>query len=205
MPRSERNLDAMHGTGYLDGHLLLAMPAMTDPRFHRAVIYMCAHSSDGAMGIIVNQRASHITFQKLLEQLDISTVPSPESIHIPIEKMAVYTGGPVETGRGFVLHTTDYFTADSTLPIDDGVSLTATVDILRAIAAGSGPVRSLLALGYAGWAPGQLDSEIHANGWLTCPADADIIFDGDVESKYDRAMAKLGVHPSFLVAEAGHA
>ena len=157
------------------------------------------------MGIIVNQRASHITFPKLLEQLDISPAPGPESIRIPIEKMAVHTGGPVETGRGFVLHTTDYFATDSTLPIDDSVSLTATVDILRAIAAGSGPVRSLLALGYAGWAPGQLDSEIQANGWLTCPADADIVFDADVESKYERAMAKLGVHPSFLVAEAGHA
>ena len=205
MPRSERNLEMVHGNGYLDGHLLLAMPSMTDPRFQRAVIFMCAHSSDGAMGIIVNQRASHITFPKLLEQLDISPAQSAESIRIPIEKMAVHTGGPVETGRGFVLHTTDYFAADSTLPIDDSVSLTATVDILRAIAAGSGPVRSLLALGYAGWAPGQLDSEIQANGWLTCPADADIVFDADVESKYERAMAKLGVHPSFLVAEAGHA
>jgi putative transcriptional regulator len=204
MPRRERIPDSTHGTGYLDGHLLLAMPSMTDPRFHRAVIYMCAHSSDGAMGIIINQRASHITFGKLLEQLDISPDTS-SSIRVPIEQMAVHAGGPVETGRGFVLHTTDYFAADSTLPIDESVSLTATVDILRAIAAGSGPVRSLLALGYAGWAPGQLDSEIHANGWLTCPADTDIVFDGDVETKYERAMAKLGVHPSFLVAEAGHA
>jgi putative transcriptional regulator len=205
MPRRERTPASTHGTGYLDGHLLLAMPSMTDPRFHRAVIYMCAHSSDGAMGIIINQRASHITFAKLLEQLDISPGPASASIRVPIERMAVHAGGPVETGRGFVLHTTDYFAADSTLPIDESVSLTATVDILRAIAAGSGPVRSLLALGYAGWAPGQLDSEIHANGWLTCPADADIVFDSDVESKYERAMAKLGVHPSFLVAEAGHA
>jgi putative transcriptional regulator len=157
------------------------------------------------MGIIVNQRAAHITFPKLLEQLDILPTPAQNRIHIPVEKMSVHTGGPVETGRGFVLHTTDYFAADSTLPIDDSVSLTATIDILRAIASGAGPVRSLLALGYAGWAPGQLENEIQANGWLTCPADADIVFDSEIEAKYERALAKLGVHPSFLVAEAGHA
>jgi putative transcriptional regulator len=191
---------------YLDGQLLLAMPSMTDPRFHKAVIYMCAHSADGAMGIVVNQRAPHITFPKLLEQLDIITNASDqESIRIPVDKMAVHTGGPVETGRGFVLHTTDYFAADSTLPIDDSIALTATIDILRAIATGSGPLRSLLALGYAGWAPGQLEREIHANGWLICPSDTNIIFEAAIEAKYERAMAKLGVHPSFLVSEAGHA
>jgi putative transcriptional regulator len=191
--------------GYLDGQLLLAMPSMSDPRFHKAVIYMCAHSADGAMGIVVNQRAPNITFPKLLEQLDILPGDDQESIRIPVDKMAVHTGGPVETGRGFVLHTTDYFAADSTLSIDDSIALTATIDILRAIATGSGPTRSLLALGYAGWAPGQLEREIQSNGWLICPADTDIIFDATIESKYDRAMAKLGVHPSFLVSEAGHA
>ncbi|MGB0085963.1 MAG: YqgE/AlgH family protein [Rhodomicrobiaceae bacterium] len=205
MPRSEPNPKIAADTGYLDGHLLLAMPSMTDPRFQRAVIYMCAHSADGAMGIVVNQRASHITFPKLLEQLGIVTTPEPESIRIPLEKMPVHTGGPVETGRGFVLHTCDYYSADSTLPIDDSVSLTATLDILRAIAAGSGPTRSLLALGYAGWAPGQLEREIQANGWLICPADNEIVFDAALDTKYDRAMAKLGIHPSFLVSEAGHA
>lgn len=193
------------GNGYLDGKLLLAMPAMTDPRFHRAVIYMCAHSADGAMGIVVNQRAPHITFSKLLEQLEIAPSATEESIRVPVDKMAVHTGGPVETGRGFVLHTKDYFSADSTLAIDDSISLTATIDILRAIATGKGPDRSLLALGYAGWAPGQLEREIHANGWLICPADTDIVFDAAIENKYDRAMAKLGVHPSFLVSDAGHA
>jgi putative transcriptional regulator len=192
--------------GYLDGQLLLAMPSMSDPRFHKAVIYMCAHSADGAMGIVVNQRAPHITFPKLLEQLDILPNDSEQDqIQVPVEKMAVHTGGPVETGRGFVLHTTDYFAADSTLPIDESIALTATIDILRAIATGEGPMRSLLALGYAGWAPGQLEREIHANGWLICPSDNDIIFDAAIESKYERAMAKLGVHPSFLVSEAGHA
>jgi putative transcriptional regulator len=192
--------------GYLDGQLLLAMPTMSDPRFHKAVIYMCAHSADGAMGIVVNQRAPNITFPKLLEQLDILPGGADqESIRIPVEKMAVHTGGPVETGRGFVLHTTDYFAADSTLSIDDSIALTATIDILRAIATGSGPTRSLLALGYAGWAPGQLEREIQSNGWLICPSDTDIIFDAAIESKYERAMAKLGIHPSFLVSEAGHA
>ncbi len=191
--------------GYLDGRLLLAMPAMTDPRFHRAVIYMCAHSADGAMGIVVNQRAPHITFEKLLEQLDIAPGEPDGKIRVPVATMAVHTGGPVETGRGFVLHTRDYFSADSTLAIDDSISLTATIDILRAIATGTGPARSLLALGYAGWAPGQLEREIHTNGWLICPADTGLVFDAEIEHKYERAMAKLGVHPSFLVSDAGHA
>jgi putative transcriptional regulator len=119
-------------TSYLDGQLLLAMPSMSDPRFHKAVIYLCAHSADGAMGIVVNQRASHITFAKLLEQLDIVPARNEGSIQITVEEMTVHTGGPVESGRGFVLHTTDYFSDDSTLAIDDSISLTATIDILRA-------------------------------------------------------------------------
>lgn len=193
------------GDGFLDGKLLIAMPSMTDPRFHKAVIYLCAHSEDGAMGIVLNQRAEHITFRTLLEQLDIEPAENDGSIRLPLKEMAVHTGGPVETGRGFVLHTTDYSSTDSTLSIDDGISLTATIDILRAIANGKGPNRSLLALGYAGWAPGQLEREIHGNGWLICPADNDLVFNAEVEDKYDRAMAKLGVHPSFLVSDAGHA
>jgi putative transcriptional regulator len=205
MPRTELHSTAQQGNGYLDGQLLLAMPAMVDPRFAKAVIYMCAHSADGAMGIVVNQRAPNITFPKLLEQLDIHTHAPEGGITLPVDKMAVHFGGPVETGRGFVLHTSDYYVAESTLPIDDSVCLTATIDILRAIATGSGPARSLLALGYAGWAPGQLESEIHANGWLTCHADVDIIFDDNLDGKYERALAKLGVHPSFLVNDAGHA
>jgi putative transcriptional regulator len=192
-------------TSYLDGQLLLAMPSLIDPRFNRAVIYMCAHSAEGAMGIVVNQRAPHITFSNLLEQLDIMPDTPEGAITIPLDRLPVHAGGPVETGRGFVLHTSDYCAADSTLPIDDAVSLTATIDILRAIAAGAGPARALLALGYAGWAPGQLENEIQLNGWLTCPSDPDIVFDLEVEQKYERAMAKLGVHPSFLVSDAGHA
>ena len=189
---------------YLDGQLLVAMPIMTDKRFARSVIYMCAHSAEGAMGLIINQRASHISFSELLKQLSI--VPdSAEDVEIALADMDVHVGGPVETGRGFVLHSADYYAADSTLPIDDGVSLTATVDILKAIAGGKGPDRAILALGYAGWRAGQLESEIAANGWLHCSADAGLLFDRDVEEKYDRALSKIGIDPSHLVSDAGHA
>jgi putative transcriptional regulator len=190
--------------GYLDGQLLIAMPSMTDPRFHRAVIYICAHSSEGAMGLIINQRAPHITLPKLLEQLEIVT-PASRQLALSPGSMAVQVGGPVETSRGFVLHSPDYFAADSTLPIDDSVCLTATVDILRAIAKGGGPNRAILALGYAGWAPGQLEQEIQANGWLNCPADSDLVFDPDLRRKYTRALNLMGVDPSHLVGISGRA
>jgi putative transcriptional regulator len=191
--------------GYLDGQLLIAMPAMGDPRFSRSVIYLCAHSSEGAMGIVINQRAPNISFTELLEQLNI--VPQEDRISFPtgLHAMAVHLGGPVETGRGFVLHTADYFKAESTLPIDEGVCLTATIDILRDIAKGSGPDKALLALGYAGWAPGQLENEIHANGWLNCPADPELIFDPEIDGKYQRALSKLGIDPIRLVNDSGHA
>ncbi|RME94509.1 MAG: YqgE/AlgH family protein [Alphaproteobacteria bacterium] len=190
---------------YLDGQLLVAMPAMADPRFSRSVIYMCAHSSDGAMGIIINQHAPHISFGDLLEQLNITTGEERISLPSKLKSMAVHVGGPVETGRGFVLHSADYYAEESTLPIDDGVCLTATVDILRAMAKGSGPDRALLALGYAGWAPGQLEHEINENGWLNCPADPQLIFDGNVEDKYHRALRKIGIDPARLVNDSGHA
>jgi putative transcriptional regulator len=189
---------------YLDGQLLVAMPIMTDRRFARSVIYMCAHSSEGAMGLIINQRASHISFSELMKQLSIMPETADE-VEIELEDMDVHVGGPVETQRGFVLHSADYYVADSTLPIDDGVSLTATIDILKAIAGGKGPDRAILALGYAGWRAGQLESEIAANGWLHCPADADLLFDRDLEQKYERALSKIGVDPSHLVSDAGHA
>lgn len=190
---------------YLDGQLLVAMPAMADPRFSRSVIYLCAHSSDGAMGIIINQHAPHINFCELLEQLNITS--EDEAIRMPgdLRGMAVHVGGPVETGRGFVLHSADYYADDSTLPIDEGVCLTATIDILRAMARGSGPDQALLALGYAGWAPGQLENEIQSNGWLHCPADAELIFDRDINAKYHRALTKIGIDPSRLVNDSGHA
>jgi putative transcriptional regulator len=190
--------------GYLDGQLLIAMPIMTDKRFARSVIYLCAHSADGAMGLIINQRAPHISFRDLLGQLSISA-GADEDLQPDVDDMQVHVGGPVETGRGFVLHSADYYVDDSTLAIDDTVSLTATVDILRAIAGGKGPDRSILALGYSGWGAGQLESEIAANGWLHCPADADLVFGSELEQKYERAMSKIGIDPSHLVSEAGHA
>jgi len=192
------------GEGYLEGQLLVAMPVMTDRRFARSVIYMCAHSAEGAMGLIVNQRAPHIGFRELLKQLKIAPDTS-EGIIVERAEMDVHVGGPVETGRGFVLHSSDYYAADSTLAIDEGVSLTATIDILKAIAAGKGPDKAILALGYAGWRAGQLESEIAANGWLHCPADLDLLFDRNLEQKYERAMSKIGIDPSHLVSEAGHA
>ena len=183
--------------GYLTGQFLIAMPTMGDPRFERTVIYMCAHSADGAMGLVVNRVASEIDFPELLNQLEIET----DGIKNPIP---VLTGGPVETGRGFVLHSMDY-SQDSTLKVTDEVGLTATVDILRAIAEGEGPAKSLLTLGYAGWSSGQLDNEIQANGWLNVSSDTSILFDEDLNSKWDRAVRKVGIDPSFLSAEAGHA
>jgi putative transcriptional regulator len=193
------------GGGYLDGQLLIAMPVMDDERFARSVIYLCAHSSEGAMGIIVNRPAGSIDFPQLLVQLDI--INKAEQIKLPgsAEDMKVMKGGPVDTGRGFVLHSSDFFIKDATLPIDDGICLTATLDILKAIAAGAGPKHAILALGYAGWAPGQLESEIQHNGWLHCPADPDLIFGDDVDEKYQRALDKIGIDLAMLSNEAGHA
>jgi putative transcriptional regulator len=193
------------GPGYLDGQILIAMPVMDDPRFERSVIYLCAHSPEGAMGIIVNRPAGSIDFPGLLVQLDI--IKRADQIMLPetAESMKVLRGGPVDTGRGFVLHSSDFFIEDATLKIDSGVCLTATVDILRAIAKGSGPKRAILALGYAGWAAGQLENEIQRNGWLHCDADADLIFGADADEKYMRALRKIGIDPGMLSADAGHA
>jgi putative transcriptional regulator len=189
----------------LEGQLLIAMPSMSDRRFSRSVIYLCAHSREGAMGLIINQRASHISAPDLLERLGIATRSDDDEVSNEVSALPIQVGGPVEMGRGFVLHSADYYTADSTLKIEGGICLTATVDILKAIAAGRGPARALLALGYSGWSPGQLESEIQANGWLHCAADADLIFGEDIENKYTQAMAKLGVDLSHLVNGAGHA
>lgn len=190
---------------YLDGQLLVAMPGMNDARFDRTVIYLCAHSSHGAMGIVINRPARAVSFADLLVQLDV--IGGGDVIRLPAQAggVPVVKGGPVETGRGFVLHSGDYHAENSTMAIDEGVSLTATVDVLRAIADGSGPARAVLALGYAGWSAGQLEREIAALGWLHCPADESLIFDGSLESKYDRALRKIGITPGSLSAEAGHA
>ena len=194
--------------GFLDGQMLVAMPSMDSEQFARTVIYLCAHSAEGAMGIVVNKPAADLNFPDLLVQLDI--IPDGERIRLPrrVGRMRVLMGGPVETSRGFVLHSPDFFIDQSTLPIDDGICLTATIDILRAIAKGEGPAEAVLALGYAGWGAGQLETEIQGNGWLHCPADPGLIFDAALDEKYDQALRKIGIDPAMLSSvssEAGHA
>ncbi len=184
-------------SGFLEGKMLIAMPQMTDPRFERSVLFLCAHSAEGAMGLVVNKLIDSITFPDLLKQLNIEVGGADESIN-------VHFGGPVESGRGFVLHSDDYV-QDSTLVIDAGVALTATTDVLKEIARGGGPKRSLLALGYAGWSPGQLDAEIQANGWLHADPDNELIFGGNLDGKWEQAIAKLGIDMTLLSGEAGHA
>jgi putative transcriptional regulator len=179
------------------GQLLVAMPGMEDPRFSKTVIYMCAHSPDGAMGLVINRELESLSFPDLLEQLGIEPVGMNQRI-------SVHFGGPVESERGFVLHTPDYV-REATLVVDESVALTATIDILKAIADGEGPKRSLLALGYAGWSAGQLDAEIKANGWLQVPADTELVFSAYPEKKWEAAMGKLGIDPRMLSDTAGHA
>ncbi|MBT9368780.1 YqgE/AlgH family protein [Rhizobium sp. CSW-27] len=189
--------------GFLDGQFLIAMPGMQDGNFERTVVYVCAHSPAGAMGFIIN-RSQPISFAEIL--LHLKLVDQPEAIMLPshTRDFPILGGGPVETGRGFVLHSDDY-SSESSIPVSDDISLTATIDIVRAIYDGRGPSRATMLLGYAGWGPGQLEAEIVANGWLNCPASEDLIFDTALEGKYDRALALLGVRPELLSREAGHA
>lgn len=182
---------------YLPGQLLIAMPSMTDPRFEKSVIYMCAHNADGAMGLVINRAIDSLTFPELLEQLEIDSGSGGDQIR-------VLFGGPVEQARGFVLHSPDYI-QDASLVVDDNVVLTATIDILRAIADGTGPNNCLLALGYAGWGAGQLDSEIKSNGWLSVDADEELVFGCNLDEKWERAMTKIGIDPRMLSDAAGHA
>ncbi len=191
--------------GRLGGQMLVAMPGMRDERFQRSVIYICGHSSDGAMGIVINNRTPSMTFRDLLVQLDL--IEADQAIRLPrrVSHAHVLRGGPVETSRGFVLHTSDFTIPSVTQEIDEGICMTATLDILRAIARDEGPRSAILALGYAGWSAGQLEREIAANGWLHCEADPDLLFSHDLDSKYDRALRKIGIDPVMLSAEAGRA
>ena len=189
--------DISQDGSYVTGQLLIAMPGMRDERFAKSVIYMCAHSEEGAMGLVLNQRLASLTFAELISQLEL------DEKHLS-KDVPVHFGGPVESGRGFVLHTSDY-QQDATLEVVNGVALTATVDILKAIAQGKGPQKSLLALGYAGWGPGQLDMEIRANGWLQVPSDSEIIFDIEPDTKWERAIQRLGIDPRMLSDDVGHA
>jgi putative transcriptional regulator len=198
--RSKRNAAP---SGFLDDQFLIAMPGMRDDRFARSVIYVCAHSEEGAMGIIINQ-AQQLRFPDLLVQLGIVDEKQAIRLPAPARDLLVRNGGPVDRSRGFVLHSDDYV-VESSLPVSEDICLTATVDILRAISAGSGPRQALMALGYSGWGAGQLEQEIVENGWLTCPADPDLLFDGDIDRKYDRVLASLGIDLAHLSLSAGHA
>lgn len=186
-----------HHSGYLTGHFLVAMPTMEDPRFQRSVIYLCVHNAEGAMGLVVNRLVESLTFDELLDQLGIGPSSGAEEIHI-------HFGGPVESGRGFVLHSADY-SREGTVLMENDIGLTATVDILRDMAAGAGPRDTLLALGYAGWGPGQLDAEIQENAWLTVPGAPDLLFDKQIDMKWDRAVARLGFDPNLLSSDSGRA
>ena len=191
--------------GFLDGQFIVAMPGMPDERFARTVIYICAHSSDGAMGLIINRPTESLALPELLVQLKL--LDNAAAIRLPVtaENVPVLEGGPVERGRGFVLHTNDFFLENSSLPIDDGLAMTITVDILTAIANGAGPEKAVVALGYAGWSPGQLEQEMQNNSWLNCPADPTLIFDADHHTKYERAIRSMGIDPRMLSSDAGHA
>jgi putative transcriptional regulator len=181
----------------LAGQLLIAMPQMQDRHFERSVIFLCVHNAEGAMGLVVNKTIDSVTLQELLEKLKVPSTGLKGSAR-------VHAGGPVEEGRGFVLHSDDYLEENS-LVIGNHLALTATLDILRAMGRGEGPRRSLLALGYAGWGPGQLDAEMQANSWIHVPADEAILFDEHLGDKWQRALAKLGIDPLTLSGDAGHA
>jgi len=184
--------------GYLESQVLIAMPNMPDPKFDQAVVFLCAHSERGAMGLVLNKLVGNITFYDLLRQLRIR--PQARKGAVPVQ-----FGGPVETGRGFVLHSAEYSAGSSTAKVGAGVGLTATVDVLKAIAEGQGPRQSMLALGYAGWGSGQLETEIQKNGWLTCPADEYLLFGQQLQGKWEYAIRKLGFNPSQLSRDSGRA
>ncbi len=193
----EQDTDETGDGDSLQAQLLIAMPSMQDERFQRSVIFMCSHTADaGAMGLMINKQLPNLQFADLAKQLDIEAGNSP-----PI---TMHFGGPVETGRGFVLHSDDYH-RDATVPMAEGVSMTATVDILRAMASGAGPGEAILALGYAGWAPGQLEQEIQRNDWLHCTADSDLIFEVALDSKWEAAVRRIGIDPAMLSMQAGRA
>lgn len=189
--------------GFLDGQFLIAMPSMLDPNFVRTVIYMCAHSGDGAMGFVIN-RPQEVSFSDILLHLKIVDDDLIDDLPVSVSGFPVRTGGPVDGGRGFIIHSEDYH-CNSSIPLSEDICLSTTQDVIRAITKGKGPRRATMMLGYAGWGAGQLEEEIARNAWLTCPASEAMIFDNDLETKYDRAMALLGINASSLSNEIGHA
>ena len=186
------------GDAGLEGRFLIAMPGIGDRRFHRSVIFICAHSDEGAMGLIINQVSDGLNFSDLLGQLEIEAEDDDQG------SLPIRIGGPVESSRGFVLHSTDYG-EDGALEISGGYRLTGTVDILRDIAKGKGPNQHMIALGYTGWAPGQLEQELQQNGWLACDAEAGIVYADDDDAKWVQALSKLGISPELLSAGGGSA
>jgi putative transcriptional regulator len=197
MAQRRKSTGSPSAADFLTGQLLIAMPAMEDPRFSQSVIYLCAHTPEGAMGLVLNRPLQRPKFDDLLRQLEVAPAP-------PARRITLCAGGPMDNARGFVLHTTDW-TGEGSLRVDDTVALTASLDVLKAIAEGHGPREGLLALGYAGWGPGQLDAEIQQNAWLSVPADETIVFDGDHDTKWRRALGKLNIDPLLLSGAAGHA
>jgi len=185
------------GEGYLTGQLLVAMPGMRDPRFAQTVVFMCAHTAESAMGIVINRPLEGLSFESLLEQLSVGPTP-------PVRRIRMHAGGPVEPGKGFVLHTTDWV-QEGSLRVDERFALTSSIDVLKAIARGEGPRRGILALGYAGWGPGQLDDEILQNAWLSVPADESFVFADDLASMWRGALSALKVDPLLLSGAAGRA
>jgi putative transcriptional regulator len=183
---------------FLEGKLLIAMPGMADPYFEKSVIFMCAHSSEGAMGIMINKAVAGLSFHDLMEKLELR-------VNADTPNFPILYGGPVETGRGFVLHSGDYESSEATLPVSEDISLTATLDILRAMADGRGPQHAIFALGYAGWTAGQIEDEILRNGWIHCDCDTKLLFDGELDDKWSAALRKLGIDVSGLSLQAGHA
>jgi putative transcriptional regulator len=197
MAQARKSETPQTATDYLTGQLLIAMPTMEDPRFAQSVIYLCAHTLEGAMGLVLNRPLQRPKFDDLLRQLEVAPLP-------PARRIRLCAGGPMDNARGFVLHTADW-TGEGSLRVDESLALTASLDVLKAIAEGNGPREGLLALGYAGWGPGQLDAEIQQNAWLSVPADETIVFDADHDTKWRRALAKLNIDPLLLSGAAGHA
>ena len=197
MDQTRKSASPPPAADFLTGQLLIAMPAMEDPRFAQSVIYVCAHTPEGAMGLVLNRPLQRPRFDDLLRQLDVAPVP-------PARRIRLCAGGPMDNARVFVLHTTDW-TGEGSLRVNETVALTASLDVLKAIAEGHGPREGLLALGYAGWGPGQLDNEIQQNAWLSVSADETIVFDADHDTKWRRALAKLHIDPLLLSGAAGHA
>lgn len=190
----------------LEGQFLVAMPSVKGPHFERSVVYICSHDKQGAMGLIVNQVSDQITFPDLLKQIDIlGESAGAISLPSPARRMQVLDGGPVDQGRGFVLHSGDYVLKDSTLQVANDICLTATIEILRALAEGTGPSSALLTLGYAGWSAGQLEEELQNNSWLTCEPDSSMLFECAPEDLYDRSLDVMGIDLSMLSSDVGHA